>query len=212
MLKKREINIIGKAPSKMLYSGLIFGLTAFVGLQNIYAQGRMWNCNAGSTANIQTLAAKDRVPSIEGTWILDTAVVIQSGDGKADTSIYLFGDTSMVYERSQPPQKIVITPKTVTFEYSTSNPQIGKYSFDGNKLRICFRYIEEYACHLKDPEHLLLRYTVYMSAYSSGKLKQIREDGFFKVRKQQISAVKMALQASNSRFLYGMKSLLIALL
>lgn len=183
MVERREININGKTPLKILYSGLIVCFTVFAGLQNIYAQEGPLNCGAGSAAD---------VPDIEGTWILDTAVVIQAGEGETDTSIYIFGDTSMIYDRPQPPQKIIITPKTVTFEYSISNPQTGKYSFDGNRLWICFRYLEEYNCLLRDPEHLQLRYTVYMSSYSSGKLKQIKEDGFFKVRKHVSDSTRTA--------------------
>jgi hypothetical protein len=176
MVIRKRININGKEPLKTLYSCLVFCITGLAGLQNTYAQ------------------AEDRVTNdIEGTWILDTAIVIQTDDEGSDTSIYLFGDTSMIFDRPQPPQKIIITPKTVTFEYSTANPQIGKYSFDGRRLWICFRYLEEYICIRIDPEHLQLHYTVYLSAYFAGSPKQVKEDGFFKVRKYGLDRISTAM-------------------
>jgi hypothetical protein len=127
--------------------------------------------------------------SIEGTWILDTAIISQtSEDGTiSDTSIYLLGDTLVTAQHPQPPQRVVITSKEVIFEYSSPIScrsiieyiRAGEYSFDGNTLRICFRFYEEYICSRCDKEHLHLHYTCYLT---DDEMRQFVEHGVFKFK------------------------------
>jgi hypothetical protein len=128
--------------------------------------------------------------SIEGVWILDTAIISQtSEDGTiSDTSIYLLGDTLVTAQHPQPPQKVIITSKEVIFEYSSplsvrsiiEYRRTGEYSFDGNTLRICFKFYEEYICRTdKDREHLHLHYTCYLT---DDEMRQFVEHGVFKFK------------------------------
>jgi hypothetical protein len=127
---------------------------------------------------------------IEGTWILDSAIVtLTTEDGRfAGASTYLLGDTLMTSEHPQPPQKVIITPETVSFEYSSPISyrtiieylRTGEYSFDGHTLKICFLFYEEYTCHRSDEGNLHLHYTCYLT----DGVQRFKEHGVFKFRRR----------------------------
>jgi hypothetical protein len=128
---------------------------------------------------------QSEIPNIEGSWILDTAIITTTAeDGSVEESIYLLGDTLKTALHPQPPQRVIITPNKVVFEYSSAivvrskieHLREGNYSFDGEILRICFVISDEFICRKIDEEHLHLHYT----CYPVDEEQQFVEHGIFK--------------------------------
>ena len=134
---------------------------------------------------------------IEGVWILDSAIIVQTSDdgAPADTCIYLLGDTVMMldngHEHPQPPQKVIFAGGIATFEYSSPVDcrlfveycRTGQYGLrrtpEGYQLRICFKFSEEFIC-VRDERHLKLLYTTYLSDLFG--TRTYRENGVFKFK------------------------------
>jgi hypothetical protein len=133
---------------------------------------------------------QSKIATIEGSWILDSAIIETTDeDGYVITSIYLLGDTLMTSEHPQPPQRVVITAKEVIFEYSSpisyrtiiKHVRKGKYTFDEDRLWICFTFAEEFICHRRDDERLHLHYICYLT----DGVKQFKEYGVFKLKAEK---------------------------
>jgi hypothetical protein len=135
--------------------------------------------------------------TLVGVWVLDSAIITQTGEDGAvvNTSVYLQGDTvfSFVngYNHPQPPQKVVFTADSATFEYSSpiscrniaEQYRTGQYALrltpEGRTLlRICFRFYEEFICVRNDDRNLQLHYLVYLS----DERQQYKEIGVFKFK------------------------------